>query len=136
MKRTWTKEEKEILRQEAGKIPLETICEKLKRSRTSVYLFCYRNAIPLKNHLERNVIREMFRIRFGSEKFFKPNREFYHEAKISQKRFHQIFFGYSHPSLEEVGRIVKTINLDTGEAIQLLGYMQLDLFPDDTPRND
>ena len=136
MKRTWTKEEKKILLEEAGKIPLELICEKLKRSRTSVYLFCYRNSIPIKDHLEKNVIREMFRIRFGSENFFKPNREFYKNADISQKRFQKIFLGYTHPSLDEVSRIAKTINLATNEALKLLSYMQLNLFPDDTTRND
>lgn len=128
MKKNWTQKDHDTLIENLGKKTIPEIADMLSRTEKSVYLYCYRKKIPLRPTVEKNIVRKMFSLHFGSENFFAPNREFYEKAGISQKEFQKIWMGYKRPSSKELGMIAKTINFSQEETFKLVDYMQLDLF--------
>lgn len=128
--KNWTQEEIDTLKRMAGKQPIMKIAEALGRTEASVYLFCYRNHIALRKNYGSNPIRKMFDIRFGDWQLFTPNRAFYNRCGISQKRFQDIFQGFAPASSEEIKAVAKAINLSSDEAFELMGVVQMSLFPE------
>lgn len=128
MKKNWNKKDHDTLIGNIGNKTIPEIAVMLGRTEKSVYLYCYRKKIPLRPTVEKNVVRQMFTIHFGSESFFTPNREFYEKVQISQKEFQKLWMGYKRPSLEILGKIAKAINYSQEETLKLVDYMQLDLF--------
>lgn len=129
-RKTWTEEEITTLKLMAGKKPIMDIAKALNRTEASVYLFCYRNKIPLRETLELNTVQKMFDIRFGDWRLFHPNKAFYSKTGISQKRFQDIFGGFAAASADEIKSIARAINLSDDETFELMGVIQLSLFPD------
>lgn len=129
-RKTWEDHEIATLKKMAGKRPIMEIAKVLHRSEPSIYLYCYRHNISLRHTLEVNPVRKMFDIRFGDWQLFTPNRAFYEKTGISQKRFQDLFRGNASPSGEELKAIARAINLSSDETFELMGVIQLSLFPE------
>lgn len=127
-KRTWNEKDNDILLKNIGKKTIPEIADMLGRTEKSIYLYCYRKKIPLRPTVEKNIIKKMFQLHFGSETYFSPNRDFYERTGISQKEFQKLYMGYKHPSSEILGKIAKAINFSQQETFELIDYMQLELF--------
>lgn len=124
----WSKEDKEFLQLNLGKITPAAIGEKLGKTEQAVRLYCYRHRIPLGKTLERPMLVELLRIKFGDPEYFQPTRSFFEKVKISQKRFSQLRQGYAQPTEQELQRLSQEWNMTMNEAIKLMASRQLNLF--------
>lgn len=124
----WSKEDKEFLQLNLGKITPAAIGEKLGKTEQAVRLYCYRHRIPLGKTLERPMLVELLRIKFGDPEYFQPTRSFFEKVKISQKRFSQLRQGYAQPTEQELQRLSQEWNMTMNEAIKLMSSRQLNLF--------
>ena len=90
-KSNWTVLEDASLREQlASNVPLATIAESLGKSEDAVYLYCYRHHIALRPRLKNPMMRRLLEIKFGDPDFFKPNKGFFHQTGINQKRSNDI----------------------------------------------
>lgn len=124
----WSKEDKEFLQLNLGKMTPAAIGEKLGKTEQAVRLYCYRHRIPLGKTLERPMLVELLRIKFGDPEYFQPTRSFFEKVKISQKRFSQLRQGYAQPTEQELQRLSQEWNMTMNEAIKLMSSRQLNLF--------
>lgn len=124
----WSKEDKEFLKLNLGKMTPAAIGEKLGKTEQAVRLYCYRHRIPLGKTLERPMLVELLRIKFGDPEYFQPTRSFFEKVKISQKRFSQLRQGYAQPTEQELQRLSQEWNMTMNEAIKLMSSRQLNLF--------
>lgn len=124
----WSIEDKEFLQNNVGKITPTAIAEALGKSEQAVRLYCYRHRIPLAKTLERPLLVELLRIKFGDPEYFQPTRSFFEKVKISQKRFSKLRQGYAQPTEQELQRLSLEWNMTVPEAIRLMSCRQLSLF--------
>lgn len=124
----WSKEDKEFLQLNLGKMTPAAIGGMLGKTEQAVRLYCYRHRIPLGKTLERPMLVELLRIKFGDPEYFQPTRSFFEKVKISQKRFSQLRQGYAQPTEQELQRLSQEWNMTMNEAIKLMSSRQLNLF--------
>ena len=130
-KSNWTVLEDASLREQlASNVPLATIAESLGKSEDAVYLYCYRHHIALRPRLKNPMMRRLLEIKFGDPDFFKPNKGFFHQTGINQKRWAELSWGYVQPSQEELKRAAVALNFTVEETFKLMEDRQLDLFPE------
>ena len=130
-KSNWSVLEDASLREQlASNVPLATIAESLGKSEDAVYLYCYRHHIALRPRLKNPMMRRLLEIKFGDPDFFKPNKGFFHQTGINQKRWAELSWGYVQPSQEELKRAAVALNFTVEETFKLMEARQLDLFPE------
>ena len=130
-KSNWTVLEDASLREQLAKnVPLATIAESLGKSEDAVYLYCYRHHIALRPRLKNPMMRRLLEIKFGDPDFFKPNKGFFHQTGINQKRWAELSWGYVQPSQDELKRAAVALNFTVEETFKLMEARQLDLFPE------
>ena len=123
-------EDASLREQLAKNVPLATIAESLGKSEDAVYLYCYRHHIALRPRLKNPMMRRLLEIKFGDPDFFKPNKGFFHQTGINQKRWAELSWGYVQPSQEELKRAAVALNFTVEETFKLMEARQLDLFPE------
>lgn len=128
-KGNWTDNEVQILHEELSRgTSLKEIGRLLSKSDTAVYLYCYRNNIPLHPRLKNPMMRNLLQIKFGKPEFFQPNKAFYRLVGINQKRWSELACGYVQPTQDELMRVAKALNFSVEETFKLMDSRQLDLF--------
>lgn len=128
-KGNWTNFEERTLREELDNgTLLKDIAQMLSKSETAVYLYCYRNNIPLHPRLKNPMMRNLLQIKFGKPEFFQPNKAFYRLVGINQKRWSELACGYVQPTQDELMRVAKALNFSVEETFKLMDSRQLDLF--------
>ena len=130
-KSNWTVLEDASLREQLAKnVPLATIAELLGKSEDAVYLYCYRHHIALRPRLKNPMMRRLLEIKFGDPDFFKPNKGFFHQTGINQKRWADLSWGYEQPTQDELKRAAVILNFTVEETFKLMEARQLELFPE------
>lgn len=89
----WKPEEETFIRENAGKMTLQQLAEKVNRSSLAVQLFMHRKHIVVGQTVKRNIVQEMLKIKFRHPENFMPTRAFYREVGINQMRWWDIFYG-------------------------------------------
>ena len=107
---------------------LKEIAARVGRSVKSVYLYCYRHRIPVRQTLDKPLMVEMLRIKFGNPNYFQPNAEFFKLTGMTTKRWADLSFGYCQPTQQEMLATAQAINLSLPEAFALMEARQLTLF--------
>lgn len=128
MRESWSKEEDEFVRENAGMMSFKSIGEILNRSALSVQLYMHRKKIPTRPVLSRPIVKLMIQTKFGDENLFTPNRAFYQRVGIGMKRFQKLSKGYCQPTQEEIIKISRALNLQPDEMLKLQDATQLNLF--------
>lgn len=128
MAKNWTPDDVEFLKYHVTSMTPEQIGYALGKSEMAVRLFCYRHRISSHYQLNRPMLVELLRIKFGNPEYFKPTREFYQKVGISQKRFSKLRLGYAQPTEKELASVCREFNMSHEEYSRLLDAWQLDLF--------
>ena len=123
----WTDEEKNFLKANVGKIPVNQIAIVLCKSERAVKLFCYRNEIPLRPVLLRPHMKLLLEAKFGDIKYFTPDRQWFERTGIGQKRFSQLKHGYDQPTDKEISAVMKSIGMTQEEKLRYIETLQLEL---------
>lgn len=126
--RSWTEDEDEFVRENAGMMSFENIGVALGRSALAVQLYMHRKGIPTRPVLKRPIVRLMIQAKFGDESLFTPNRAFYQRVGIGMKRFQNLSKGYCQPTQEEIIKISRALNMQPDEMLKLQDAIQLYLF--------
>ena len=130
MKKPWTPEEENWLRNNWDKFPIQEIYAHFpNRTEMSVDLKMHRLRIPIgkspnKQRVSRNLVLELLVSRIGNPQFFTPKRDFYERTGIGQKRFGQLFRGEANPTKNEYLALAREWNVTIYEAIDM-NQMQL-----------
>ena len=125
--RTWTQAEELFLVENISKIPMAELAEKLQRTERAINLHLHQQLRGKKPHIpeSRNMLIKAFELKFVNHRWFRPTREFYSLANITQKRYNAIIKGQNKVTNEEFLRIAKVLNLACDE---ILDCRQLTLF--------
>ena len=126
--RSWTEEEDEYVRKNAGMMSFENIGLSIGRSALAVQLYMHRKGIATRPVLKRPIVRLMIQTKFGDENLFTPNRAFYQRVGIGMKRFQNLSKGYCQPTQEEIIKISRALNMQPDEMLKLQDATQLNLF--------
>lgn len=126
--RSWTEEEDEFVRENAGMMSFENIGLLIGRSALAVQLYMHRKGIATRPVLKRPIVRLMIQVKFGDESLFTPNRAFYQRVGIGMKRFQKLSKGYCQPTQEEIIKISRALNMQSDEMLKLQDATQLNLF--------
>lgn len=126
--RSWTEEEDEFVRKNAGMMSFENIGFAIGRSALAVQLYMHRKGIATRPVLKRPIVRLMIQTKFGDENLFTPNRAFYQRVGIGMKRFQNLSKGYCQPTQEEIIKISRALNMQPDEMLKLQDATQLNLF--------
>ena len=124
----WTEADDMFLRKHVGNTPIKVIADCLNKTVRAVKLYCYRQNIPVRQTVNRPILVELMKIKFGQPEFFRPNRKFFDEVGISQKRFSTLRQGYAQPTEIELKKLYKVWNVRQDESESLLNARQLELF--------
>lgn len=124
----WTNEQIKFLTENITTMTTGQIATALHKSDQAIRLYCYRNGIALRKQLEKPMVPELMRIKFGNPSYFRPNRDFFVKVKISQKRFSLLRQGYAQPTADELKALSREWNVSLPEAMQLITSRQLNLF--------
>lgn len=124
----WSQEDKDFLMKNRRRMTVKQMAEALGRSETAVKLFMFRNRLPVGRQVKCPTVVHLLQIKFGDEKWFTPNREFYEKVKIGQRRWQQLAWGYTNPTEEELKRIAHVFNMQEEDWVKLLDASQLNLF--------
>lgn len=124
----WTPEDKKFLMENLNKITIEEIADHLGRPVNAVNLYLYRNRIPVKSQVKKNLMYRLIEIKFGRAEYFQPTRDFFQLVNINQKRWASLYFGYSPATEEEIIRVAKHLNFSVEDTFQLMDARQLNIF--------
>jgi len=97
----------------------------------AVLLYCHRNGINYRSSIGRNIVFELFRIKFIHPEYFTITSDFLKAVKINQLRFWQLDRGETKPTNEEYCRLASALGITMQEAFDA---RQLELFNDE--KND
>ena len=78
----WTEADDMFLRKHVGNTPIKVIADCLNKTVRAVKLYCYRQNIPVRQTVNRPILVELMKIKFGQPEFFRPNRKFFDEVGI------------------------------------------------------
>ena len=125
----WSPEDIKVV--EEGKknnLSLQQIAEQLGKTPAAVRVYMYRNGYSLKRKLACPLVEKLISIKFADPNWFKPNREFYRQVKIGQKRFTDLRLGYANPTEDEMRKIADVLGIDRNDFVKLFNSRQLELF--------
>ncbi len=111
-------------------LSIENIAKCLGKTVMAVKLYCYRKNIPLQPTVDKPLLVELLKIKFGNPEFFHPTRDFFSQIGISQKRWSRLRQGYAQPTEEEMRKLYQVWHVTSQEAMQLFEFRQLSLFED------
>lgn len=90
----WTKKEMDYVIENYGKIPIEEISIKIKRSPTAIRTFLHRNKISIGGKkVKHNMIQSVLEKKIGNSKYFSPTRKFFESVRIGQRRWWDLYYG-------------------------------------------
>lgn len=121
----WTSLEVEYIQQCLGKISIEDVAAHLKRSPMSVRLFILRKRFSPGPLVKRNLLMEMLKVKFRHPEDFSPNKAFYKETGIGQRRWWDLYYGRKPITGKEYSAVAEYLRLTVQEAIE---SRQLELF--------
>lgn len=123
----WTSVDKEYVKENIGKIPLEVMARYLGRSSMSVRLYILRNRLaPCHSRtVKRNLLTEMLKIKFKHIEDFSPSKSFYEETGIGQRRYWDLYFGRKPITPKEYTAVAAYLGVTMQEAFE---SRQLELF--------
>ena len=125
----WTAEDAEYVRQNYGKVTLDSMAKHLGRSEMSVRLFVLRKKWPAGGRVvRRNILVELLKMRFKNLEDFTPSRAFYSETGIGQRRFWDLYFGRKSITGKEYAAVADYLGVTVQEAME---SRQLSLFDDE-----
>lgn len=124
----WKSDEvKKLMEYKDKKTPKE-IAEMIGKTERAVKLYMYRQNISGRKKLKCPLVEKMLNLKFGNAKFFTPDREWFKQVGISQKRFAELKQGYAQPNTTELKSIAKGIHLNIDEMCEFFKVRQLELF--------
>lgn len=121
----WTAEDATYVRQNLGKVSLEDMAVYLERSPMSVRLFILRKRLSPGALVKRNLLMEMLKIKFRHPEDFYPNKAFYNETGIGQRRWWDLYYGRKPITGKEYSAVAEYLGLTVQEVIE---SRQLELF--------
>lgn len=125
----WSAEDAEYVRQNFGKVTLDTMAKHLGRSEMSVRLYVLRKKWPTGGRtVKRNLLVELLKIRFKNLEDFTPSRAFYQETGIGQRRYWDLYFGRKSITGKEYAAVASYLGVTVQEAIE---SRQLSLFDEE-----
>lgn len=125
--RVWTEDEKKYVRENALFKTIKELACVLDRSEKSVELWMLRHDVSRKRTARRNLMRELVAVRIDP-RYFRPTKDFYRGTGINQRRWHDIWHGYSTAKNEEMSAVAKHIGCTRDELLKFFEGLQLDLF--------
>lgn len=123
----WTNAEKKFVTENVGKLSLQDMATRIKRSPVAVKMFILRNRIDIGNKVHRNILQEILKIKFVHPEYFKPTRAFYKTVNITQTRFWDLYYGRASITQQEYIAITTHLGITFEEAFEA---RQLNLFED------
>lgn len=123
----WTLDEQEYILSNVSKMTVGQMAEALGKSIMSVTLFLHRRRITPKG-TDNSILKQMLTMKFGKAEYFSPNRTFYSEVEISQKRWWDLFHGRKKITEKEYIKLCETFNITLEEAFEA---RQLKIFDND-----
>lgn len=124
-KQRWSKSQESFLRESLGKLTIEEIASKLEKSSLAVKLYMHRNHIVYRPSVKRNLVLELFTIKFGHPEYFTITTEFLKAVKINQVRFWKLYRGEERPTDAEYLSLIHHLGISLEEAFET---RQLTLF--------
>jgi hypothetical protein len=118
----WTEEQKQFVRDNAGRLPVEDIAAGIGRSPRAVILFLHRNRVAVGKTVAHNLTLAVLKRKFGHPEYFAPNRRFFRETRINQKRWWDLYCGRKQITPEEYDRLCSHLDIppeDKFEARQM-----------------
>lgn len=88
-------------------------------------LFLHQNKIFRKQD-GRNLLLEILTLRFGRPEYFQPNKTFYHDVGIGQRRFWQLYRGEKTMTEREYLNLALHFNVSLADAFEMRQLSLLD----------
>ena len=124
-KQRWSESQESFLRESLGKLTIDEIAGRLEKSSLAVKLYMHRNHIVYRPSVKRNLVLELFTIKFGHPEYFTITTEFLKAVKINQVRFWKLYRGEERPTDAEYLSLVHHLGISLEEAFET---RQLTLF--------
>lgn len=124
-KQRWSDEQEKLLRESLGRLTVDEIAGKLGKSSLAVKLYMHRNHIQCRPSVKRNLVLELFTIKFSNPEYFNVTTEFLKAVKINQVRFWKLYRGEERPTDDEYLSLVQHLGISLEEAFKT---RQLKLF--------
>ena len=121
----WNEKEFDYLIQNVGKKTFEEIGLALGRSTLAIQLKVHREKLKVRPEAKRNLIVEMFTLKFGNPDYFSVTSIFLKAVKINQVRFWALYRGEVTPTNDEFLAIANTLGISLEDAFNV---RQLNLF--------
>ena len=117
-KQHWSTDQLRFLKENVGKLTLEEIAEYLGKSPLAVKLKIHRENIVYRQAVQKNLILELFKLKFGDPKFFTVTKDFIRATGINQVRFWKLYRGEENPTEKEYKALVLTLKVDLQDAFE------------------
>jgi len=125
----WTAADEKYVRDNFQKKTIDDIAHDLGKSRMAVQLFIHRKRITSSGgKVKRNIVQEILKLKFTHIEDFQPNRNFYNETKIGQRRWWQLYFGDKPIMQDEYLALTRYFGITLQEAFEA---RQLNLFEEE-----
>ena len=121
----WTKDDAEYIQLNLGKESYEEMAAALKRSPMSIRLYILRKRLTVGQKVKRNLLIALLNVKFKHPEDFNPNRLFYEETGIGQRRYWDLYFGRKAITGQEYVAVATYFGITPDEAFE---SRQLDLF--------
>lgn len=126
----WSESDKNFISENYTRLTPEQMTSVLGRTEAAIRAYMYRHGLATKQKVKCPIIEKLINIKFADVTWFRPNRAFYDQVKISQKRFTDLRMGYSQPTEDEIKRIANALHINRDDFIELFHQRQLNLFDD------
>lgn len=124
-KQRWSENQEKFLKENLGKLTIEDIAKELGKSQLAVKLYIHRNRISYKPSVKRNLVVELFILKFKNPEYFNVTTEFLKAVKINQVRFWKLYRGEERPTDAEYISLAQHLDISLEEAFS---SRQLKLF--------
>ncbi len=114
----WNNTEKQFVRDNADKLTIEQMSDKIGRSYTAVKLFLHRNRIPVGTTVKRNMTLELIRLRYKNPEDFYPSKAFYETLKFTPQRWWDLYLGKKQISETEYIALCDYLGVTLPEAFE------------------
>ncbi|WP_025799333.1 hypothetical protein [Hoylesella saccharolytica] len=121
----WTKDDADYIQRHLGKESYEDMAAMLNRSPMSVRLYVLRKRLTAGEKVKRNLLVALLNVKFKHPEDFNPNRLFYQETGIGQRRYWDLYFGRKAITGKEYVAVATYFGITPDEAFE---SRQLDLF--------
>ena len=89
----WSQQQKEFVRNNAGKLTIAQLAANIGRTEDAIKLFLHRNRIVIGPTVQRNIVIELLKLRFKNPEDFTPSKAFYAETRLTAPRWWDLYFG-------------------------------------------